>query len=82
MLHFVFDFEKVLSYKVHMESTWSPQGVHLESTWSLQGVHRKYGTPGGLQVESTATCGGVSLTGQAYTLNLKMCDGLSAWIQR
>ena len=43
MLHFVSDFEKVLSHKVHF---------HLESTWSPCGVYR----------ESTATCGGVSLT--------------------
>ena len=65
MLHFVSDFEKVLSHKVHLESTWSPCGVYMVFTWSLQGVHREYGTPGGLQVESTATCGGVSLTGMS-----------------
>ena len=39
MLHFVSDFEKVLSHKVHLESTRSPPGVHMESMWSLPGVH-------------------------------------------
>jgi hypothetical protein len=40
----------------------------MEFTWSLQGVHREYGTPGGLQVESTATRGRVSLTASRSSL--------------
>ena len=34
MLHFVSDFEKVLSHKVHLESTWIPHRVYVESRWS------------------------------------------------
>ena len=50
MLHFVSDFGKVPSHKVHfhLESTRSPPGVHVESLWSSHGVHREYGTPGGV----------------------------------
>ena len=40
MLHFVSDFEKVLSHKVHFhrESTGSPPKVHLDSMWTPHGV--------------------------------------------
>ena len=56
MLHFVSDFEKVLSHKVHLEShrvyvesTGSLPGVHLESMWSLHGVHMEStGSPQGI----------------------------------
>ena len=66
MLHFVSDFEKVLSHKVHKEShgvhtesTQSPQGVHLESMWSLHGVHMEStGSPQGIW-DSRWTPGGV-----------------------
>ena len=51
MLHFVPDFEKVPSHKVHfhMDSGWTPGGLHLDSAW----------TPGGLCVDSAWSPSGV-----------------------
>ena len=55
-------------------STWSPHGVHLESMWSLLGVHMESTGNMGLQVEFTATCGGVSLTATVtVTCLAKIC---------
>ena len=88
MLHFVSDFEKVLSHKVHKESTRSPQGVHLESMWSLHGVHMEStGSPQGIW-DSRWTPGGVhcnlwgSVTYRKYRCSCRGdgCGGGRLWM--
>ena len=62
MLHFVSDFEKVPSHKVHfhMDSGWTPGELHLDSRWTPQGLHLDSAwTPGGLRVDSAWSPSGV-----------------------
>ena len=73
MFHFVSDFEKVPSHKVHlhmestrslpgfhMDSRWTPEGLLKDSTWTPDGLLKDSAwTPCGLWVDSAPTRGSV-----------------------